>query len=773
MHYQWQSRNAGSGSYTNMGVADTFTSLTTSATVNKDYRLVSVCTRSSQSDTTPGFTVSVLNATTIAAGSDTTFCAGGAVTLSSTTLPGVTYNWFKDAVNTGSTGSTYSATATGVYSVRVSTSSCAGVFSNNINVTVNPLPTATITAAGPTTFCDGLSVTLNATTGSGLAYQWQNGTTDISGATSSSYSATTSGTYRVKITNTVTGCSNFSAGTSVTVNPVPAAPVISGAGGKSAFCTGGSLVLSTTSVSGLTYQWENTGGNIPGATSNSYTANTPSTYTLAATLGSCTKKSNSLVITENPLPSAVISPAGTISFCDGDSVIISAPAGTGLNYDWRESATSIGAPNQNTFAAKANGVYSVKVTNAATGCSDISTTLTVSVITTPVPTVSAGGPTEFCDGGSVTLTGTVAPGLTMQWQNASTDIAGETTNTYTANTSGSYRLKVVSPVGCSAYSTRVSVVVNPLPSNAVSVTGGTDICNGDESVMTAAAGAGYSYQWIKGSTDMPGEVYNPFRAKTAGSYSVRIKDAKGCVNTSTPIAVTVKFVAPFYIHPYGNTYFCEGDTTLLATQSGFTSYQWYRDGVYIPGATDTSVKVTTGGKYSVRVEDPTNHCFAKSSGFTILVIPGPGTPTIKNVGGRLSTDVVGVSYQWYKNGVAIKGAIDSFIVIAAPALYSVTVTNEAACSRSAEIDLRTSAIASADVTEYEIKLFPNPTRDKLVIDAPKGLTISLIDLQGRLLTSGKDLHEIDMSAYVPGMYMVQFTDSQNQVIATQRVSKVE
>lgn len=773
MRYQWQSRNAGSGSYANMGVADTFTSLTTSATVNKDYRLVSVCTRSSQSDTTPGFTVSVVNPTTISPGSDTVFCIGGSVTLSSTTLPGVTYNWFKDGVNTGSTGSSYAATATGVYSVRVSTSSCSGVFSNTINVTVNPLPAATVTAAGSTTFCDGLSVTLNANTGTGLAYQWQKGGTDIPGETSASYVASTSGTYRVKVTNTVTGCAAFSTGTTVTVNPVPAAPVIAGAGGKTAYCAGGSLVLSTSAVSGLTYQWENSSGIIPGAISASYTASSPSTYTLAATLGTCTKKSNSIIVTENPLPSTTISPSGVISFCDGDSVIITAPAGTGFNYDWRESGTSIGAPNANTFSAKANGIYSVKVTNSATGCSDISTTLSVSVITTPIPTIAAGGPTEFCEGGSVVLTGTVASGLTMQWQRASSDIAGEVTTTYTANTSGSYRLKVINSVGCAAYSGRISVVVNPLPSNAVSVTGGTDICNGDESVLTAAVGAGYSYQWIKGSTDMPGEVYNPYRAKTAGSYSVRVKDAKGCEATSTPIAITVKFVAPFYIHPYGNTYFCEGDTTTLATQFGFSSYQWYHDGMYIPGATDTFVKVTKGGKYSVRVEDPINHCFAKSAGFTILVIPSPGTPTIKQTGSRLSTDITGVSYQWYKDGVAIKGALDSFIIISAPALYAVTVTNEAACSRSAELDLRTTSIAAAEAGSYEIRLYPNPTSDKLIIDAPRGLTVSLVDLQGRLLTSGKDLKEIDMSAYVPGVYIVRFSDSQQQTIATQRVSKVE
>ncbi|MGC4057461.1 MAG: T9SS type A sorting domain-containing protein [Chitinophagaceae bacterium] len=774
MHYQWQSRNAGSGSYANMGIADTFASLTTSATVNKDFRLVSICTLSGQSDTTAGFTVYVLNPTTIAPGSDTTFCLGGSVTLSTTTLPGVTYNWFKDATNTGITATSYSATATGVYTVRVSTSSCAGVFSNPINVTVNPLPTATVTALGPTTFCDGLSVTLSANTGTGLTYQWQSGTTDISGATSASYIASTAGTYRVKVTNTATGCVNTSTGITVTVNPTPATPVISGPSGRTSYCAGGSLVLSTTSVSGVSYQWANTGGTISGATSNSYTVSAPSTYTLTATLGSCSKISNSVTVTENPLPVASITPSGTISFCNGDSITITATASSGVNYDWRESGVSMGAPNTNTYVAKATGIYSVKVTNTSTGCSDISATLDVSVITPAVPTIAAGGATEFCQGGSVTLTGTAASGLSLQWQESNTDIAGETATTYIAAASGAYRLKVKNAAGCAAYSSPINVVVNPLPNNNVVVTGGPDICDGSEAILTASATAGYAYQWRKGGVDMTGVVYNPYHATAAGDYSVRITDSKGCVNTSADVTITVKYVRAFYVHPYGNTFFCEGDTTMLATQTGFSSYQWYLDGVYVPGATDTFVYATKKGHYTVTVQDPVNHCFATSPGFSILVIDGPPVPVIRQSGTRLSANVGGgVSYQWYKNGTPIAGATDSFITMSGDALYSVTVTNEANCSRSAEIDLSSTGVNESIVSNYEIRIYPNPTKDRLVIDAPAGLTVSLTDLQGRTLTSGKNLGEIDMRSFATGVYIVRFADEQNRTIATQKVSKVE
>jgi hypothetical protein len=46
-------------------------------------------------------------------------------------------------------------------------------------------------------------------------------------------------------------------------------------GGPLTFCSGGSVVLTANSGTGLTYQWKNNGSNISGATSVSYTANAP------------------------------------------------------------------------------------------------------------------------------------------------------------------------------------------------------------------------------------------------------------------------------------------------------------------------------------------------------------------------------------------------------------------------------------------------------------------------------------------------------------------
>src|SRR5262249_40680444 len=109
-------------------------------------------------------------------------------------------------------------------------------------VTVNPLPTATITPGGSTTFCQGGSVTLTAS--SGVSYHWS------TNETTSSINVTSSGNYTVQVTD-ANGCSATSAATQVTVNPLPAATITPS--GSTTFCQGGSVTL--TASSGVSYHW--------------------------------------------------------------------------------------------------------------------------------------------------------------------------------------------------------------------------------------------------------------------------------------------------------------------------------------------------------------------------------------------------------------------------------------------------------------------------------------------------------------------------------------
>jgi plastocyanin len=144
----------------------------------------------------------------ISASSATTFCNGGSVLLTSSTSANIAaYQWKKGGTNiANATSSTYTTTVKGSYTLMVTNNCGNTATSNAISVTVNPLPTATITPSGTVDICTGDSVVMQASTAASQTYQWQRNSTNIAGATGTSYTAKTAGNYRVIVTKTTTGC---------------------------------------------------------------------------------------------------------------------------------------------------------------------------------------------------------------------------------------------------------------------------------------------------------------------------------------------------------------------------------------------------------------------------------------------------------------------------------------------------------------------------------------------------------------------------------------
>jgi hypothetical protein len=147
----------------------------------------------------------IIETISIAAGGPTTFCQGSSVLLTAT-YSGASVQWKKNGTNIpGATSATYNVTTKGNYSC-VTTSACDTLESTSIFVNVIKNPNASISAGGPTSFCAGGSVVLTEVAVAGCTYQWYKGATPIAGATSLTYSATTSGNYKCRVTKAATGC---------------------------------------------------------------------------------------------------------------------------------------------------------------------------------------------------------------------------------------------------------------------------------------------------------------------------------------------------------------------------------------------------------------------------------------------------------------------------------------------------------------------------------------------------------------------------------------
>jgi PKD repeat protein len=144
-------------------------------------------------------------------------------------------------------------------------------------------PIPSINPVGPINICEGTPLDLIASDTTN-ALQWYESGSLIVGATSMTFNPSTSGNYSV-ITTTAQGCTSGSTITQVTINPLPAKPTF--------FINGNTF---TTGVNGLTLQWFLNGNSIPGATLNTYTAQTGGTYVLCGTdSNGCTNCSDSLV----------------------------------------------------------------------------------------------------------------------------------------------------------------------------------------------------------------------------------------------------------------------------------------------------------------------------------------------------------------------------------------------------------------------------------------------------------------------------------------------
>jgi gliding motility-associated-like protein len=591
--YSW-SPATGLSSATAANPTVTLTNTTTAATT-QTYTLT---VTSATGCTSTGTVVVTVNPIPVAVpGAAVAFCSGGTGQLGGPAVSGLTYSWspatgLSSATTANPTvtlTNTTTAATTQTYTLTV-TSAAGCTSTGTVVVTVNPLPTAVPGAA--VAFCSGGTGQLGGTAVSGNTYSWSPAT-GLSSATAANPTVTLTNTTGAPVTQTYTlivtsaaGCT--STGTVVvTVNPIPVAVP----GAAVAICSGATGQLGGAAVSGLTYSWSPATGlssatdaNPTVTLTNTTGAPITQTYTLTVTgAGNCTS-TGTVVVTVNPLPTAV--PGAAVAFCSGGTGQLGGPAVSGLTYSWSPATglSSATAANPtvtltNTTAAATTQTYTLTVTSAA-GCTS---TGTVVVTVNPLPTATAGAAVAFCSGGTGQLGATAVTGNTYSWSPAtglsSATAANPTvtlTNTTGAPVTQTYTLTVTNATGCVSTGT-VVVTVNPLP---VALPGAAvAICSGGSATLGAAPVAGLTYSWSPATGLSSATAANPTvtltnmtTAATTQTYTLTVTSAAGCTSTGT-VVVTV---TPLPVANAGAAVtICSGNTTQLgaAPVAGLT-YSW-------------------------------------------------------------------------------------------------------------------------------------------------------------------------------------------------------
>lgn len=364
---------------------------------------------------------------------------------------------------------------------------------------------------------------------------------------------------------------------------------------------------------------------------------------------------DTILVNVIPPPTVNLGPNRTL--CTGSSITLDA-GNAGSTFVWSSGETT------QTIDVTVGATYIVSVTNQA----GLIGRDTIVITQVPSPSVSLGADTVTICAGSAQLLDAGNAGATYLWS------TGATTQTISASSPGVYKVTVTNSNGCSAEDS-VLILNNAVP--VVALGADQNVCAGTP-VLLDAGNAGATYLWSTGATTQT------ISTSTAGTYSVTVTNASGCIARDT-VVVTNK---PKPVVSLGaDQSKCPTDSVTLDAGAGFASYSWSNN------ATTQTIKVAAPGQYIVTVTNA-DGCTGKDT----IVVTNYALPVValgadQNI---CTSDTItldagnpGATYLWST------GATTRTIRVSLAGTYSVVVTSAQGCNNSDAIVITNKAIPDA------------------------------------------------------------------------------
>ncbi|HSI90377.1 MAG TPA: gliding motility-associated C-terminal domain-containing protein, partial [Adhaeribacter sp.] len=259
-------------------------------------------------------------------------------------------------------------------------------------------------------------------------------------------------------------------------------------GPDTAICQGDTLRLNAYQF-GATYEWQDSL-----TTDSVFYVTSPGNYWVQVSNGCGVRYDTINVAFDKPLS---LNLGADTLLCPGQQLVLNVNA-NGARILWQDSSTT------STFTVTKPGTYWAELRNACGSWRD-----SVTVTYRPLaPNNWLPKDTIICNNQSFLIKGYLPQALSYRWQNGSTDPS------FTATTTGTYWLEVVTP--CTTVRDSIKVAF-AWPTTRFT---DTTICTGDSFVLRAPEGL--SYQWGTGETT------RQITISKGGTYSVQMVTLPGC-----------------------------------------------------------------------------------------------------------------------------------------------------------------------------------------------------------------------------------------------------
>ncbi len=246
--------------------------------------------------------------------------------------------------------------------------------------------------------------------------------------------------------------------------------------------------------------------------------------------------------------------------------------------------------------------------------------------------------------------------------------------------------------------------------------------------VIANGGAPLSYQWQQNGINISGANQADYSINAVtiddhnSSFQVQVSNAAGSITSSTAqLTVIAALTPPIIITEPASTSIQAGESTsfqVVASGSEPLSYQWQRNGISIPDATqailnlDALAPANNGDVYHVTISNPAGTINSQIATLTVSLSPAPveilqqpiNSSVLEGETATFSVIATGntpLRYQWQRNGNDILGATQASLTLEAVSIsesgdtlhVNISDANSTISSRSAVLTVSPLPIA--------------------------------------------------------------------------------